>query len=228
LYDIRIVFGAEFILWFGVVLMVEFSKTQERAIRQLNELQKLATNHRLAADGWGEDWQTLIATLLSARTTDKTTIPVAQKLFTRFDSLSKLSNASLSDIEDLIRPVNFYLNKAKYVSNLAKVLVNDYGGRVPHNFDKLVELPGVGRKTANVFLAEFGHDTIGVDTHVTYCSQFLGWTKSKTQASIEGDLKGLFPRKYWGELNWIIVRFGQTYTNRTEKDKILTKIKNLE
>ena len=96
------------------------------AIKQLNELKKMGRAHRLAADGWDEDWKTLVATLMSARTTDKKTIPVAESLFERYENLIKLSNAKLGDVEKLIRGVNFYKTKTKHIIELAKVLVKDY------------------------------------------------------------------------------------------------------
>lgn len=201
--------------------------SSEKAIKQFKEIENLASDLRLAADGWDEDWKTLIATLMSARTTDKKTIPVAEGLFNRFNSLEKLSRAKLEEIESLIRPVNFYRTKSKNILNLANILVKDYNSKVPHDFDKLVELPGVGRKTANVFLAEQGHGTIGVDTHVSFISNKMGWTDSEEQEKVEDDLKKLFPKNIWGELNWVLVRFGQTYKSRDEKMKILDKIKRL-
>jgi len=201
---------------------------KERALRQLKEIEKLAREIRLAADGWPSDWQTLIATLMSARTTDKKTIPVAQELFDKFNTIDKLSKVSFNQVASIIKPVNFYKTKTKHIIELAEILVRDYQGNVPHDFSKLIELPGVGRKTANVFLAELGKGTIGVDTHLSYCSQRLGWTKNKTQEKIEKDLEKLFPKRYWGELNWIVVRFGQTYPNRRIKNEILNKIKKIK
>lgn len=191
-------------------------------------LKEMGRELRLAADGWDEDWKTLIATLMSARTTDKITIPIAERLFDKYDNVDKLSKAKVSDIGNIIRGVNFYKTKARHIKELARILVKDYNSKVPHDFSKLVELPGVGRKTANVFLAEQGHGRIGVDTHLSYCSQYLGWTKNKTQEKIENDLEGLFPERLWGELNWIVVRFGQTYTNRRIKNEILDKVKRMK
>jgi len=199
----------------------------KRAMKQLKELERLGTDKRLAADGWDKDWKCLIATLLSARTLDRTTIPIAEKLFEEFDSVEKLANAPEEEIGKMINGVNFYLNKARYVRALAEKLVKDYSGKVPHDFSKLIELPGVGRKTANVFLAEKGYDAVGVDTHLSYCSQRLGWTKNTNPDKIEEDLKKLFPQSVWRNLNWIVVRFGQTYTNRIEKNKILDSLKRL-
>jgi len=200
---------------------------QKKAIRHFKEIEKLASELRLAADGWNEDWKTLIATLMSARTTDALTIPVAEGLFSKFDTIEKLSKAKIGEIENLIRSVNFYRNKSKYIFQLSKILVKDYNSKVPHNFDKLVELPGVGRKTANVFLAEKGHGTIGVDTHVAWISKQMGWTKSEKQEIVEKDLKELFPEELWGKLNWVLVRFGQTYKSRARKVKILKTIRKL-
>lgn len=199
----------------------------EKVIRQLKELEKLSSSMRLAAEKWNEPWQTLISTIMSARTRDEVTIPVANELFKRYNSPKNLAEAKLKDIQHIIRPVNFYKNKSKNIVNCAKILVKKYDGKPPHNFEELLELPGVGRKTANVFLSEMGKDTIGIDTHVSYLSQKLGWTRSNKPKKMEEDLKKLFPRKYWKEINPTLVRFGKTYTNRRKKDELLEIIRNL-
>jgi endonuclease-3 len=200
----------------------------KRAVKQLNEIKKLAKDLRLAADGWDEDWKTLIATLMSARTTDKITIPMAERLFVKYPNLVRLSKVDVNHIARIIKGVNFYKTKARNISKLSKILVREYNSQVPHNFEKLIELPGIGRKTANVFLAEKGHGRIGVDTHLTYVSNYLGWTKHKEQHKIEADLEQIFPKRLWGKLNWIIVRFGQTYPNRRIKNEILDNIKRMK
>lgn len=200
--------------------------SQEKAIFQYKELKKLGKEKRLAADDWKEDWQCLIAILMSARTRDSITIPIAEKLFAKY-SLNKIANAREEKIAEIVHGVNFYKGKAKRIVELAGVLISKYGGKVPHDFSKLVELPGIGRKTANVFLAEKGHGTIGVDTHVDYISHYLGWTNGKTQREVEEDLKKIFPEKMWGDLNWVLVRFGQTYTSRKEKNGLLDEIKKI-
>ena len=201
---------------------------REIALRQFREIEKLAGNPRLAAEGWKEDWKTLIATLMSARTTDKITIPIAEGLFLKYGNITKLSKASIGDIGKLIRGVNFYKTKARNISNLAKILVRDYNSKVLHDFLKLIELPGVGRKTANVFLAEKGHGRIGVDTHLLWISQQMGWTKNEKQELVEKDLENLFPEHLWGELNQALVSFGQTYTNRRVKKEMLEGIKKIK
>ncbi len=200
----------------------------QKELKQLKELRKQGKSMRLAAESWKSDYQILISTVLSARTRDEKTIPVAGELFKMYYTAEKLSRARLSDVQGIIRPVNFYRNKSKNIINCARVLVKTYGGKVPHDFEKLVLLPGVGRKTANVFLSEVGHDEIGIDTHVSYISRKLGWTSHQTQEKIEQDLKNLFPKKYWGNVNSTLVRFGKTFTSRKKKDEILERIKRVK
>jgi len=203
-------------------------KNQEKAIRQLNEIKKLAGNLRLAADGWDEDWKILIATLMSARTTDRITIPIAERLFDKYEGVRKLSRAKVSDIGKIIRGVNFYRTKSRNISALSKILVKEYNSKVPYDFENLIELPGIGRKTANVFLAEKGFDRIGIDTHCQWISKQMGWTKSDKQEVVEKDLEELFPKRMWGDINWILVRFGQTYRGRREKKEILGRIRKIK
>ncbi|MBX4196298.1 endonuclease III [Candidatus Pacearchaeota archaeon] len=197
----------------------------QRALKQLTEIKKLGGDMRLAAEEWKSPWQTLIAIILSARTRDEVTIEVCKKLFAQYPDAKSLASASVSQIESMIKSVNFYRNKTKSIINCSRIIFQDYGGSVPHDFEKLIDLPGVGRKTANVFLAEFDHDAIGVDTHVSYISQKLGWVKSSHPHKIEQELKQLFPSSYWGKLNLYLVRFGKEYTSRKKKDELLEKIK---
>ena len=198
---------------------------QKLALKQLKLLDKYGKNMRLAAEKWSNEFQTLISIILSARTKDETTIKVGTALFKKYGTAKKLSKAKLKEIEKIIKPVNFYKNKSKNIINCAKILVKNYKSKIPESFDELLKLPGVGRKTANVFLAEKGKDAIGVDTHVSYISQKLGWTKNKNPHKIEKDLEALFPKKYWNKINETLVRFGKTYTSRKEKDWILGEIK---
>lgn len=200
---------------------MEFNK----ALKQLNLLDKYGKNMHLAAESWNSQFQTLISIILSARTRDETTIKISKELFKRYPTPEKLSNAKIKEIQKIIRPVNFYKNKSKNILNCAKILIKKYNSKIPESIDELIKLPGVGRKTANVFLAETGKDAIGVDTHVNYISQKLGWTKHKKPEKIEKDLETLFPKRYWNKINQILVRFGKTYLSRKEKDKILEEIK---
>jgi len=197
------------------------------AIRQLNKLKKLVDSQagvgRLAAEGWKEEWKCLVATMLSAQTKDTTTIVVSEKLFKKYSSPKKLGAAKVSEIEKSIRSVNYYKTKAKHIKETAKMISKN---GLPGTVEELVKFPGVGRKTANVFLAEArGVGAIGVDTHVSRLSQKLGWTKNKTPEKIEKDLENLFPKKYWNSVNYILVRFGQTFgRSRKKEDTLLEEI----
>ena len=200
---------------------------QKTALKQLKILAKKPKEMRLAAESWSSDFQILISTVMSARTRDETTIPVAEKLFKKYPNSKKLSRAKLSEIQKTIRPVNFFRNKSKNIIACAKKIESDFKGKVPKTIESLISLPGVGRKTANVFLSEIGKPGIGVDTHVSYISQKLGWTKNKNPHKIEKDLKELFPEKYWSIVNSTLVRFGKTHTSRKQKDKILEEVRRV-
>ena len=197
----------------------------KKAIQQLKEIKKLRGDMRLAAENWASDFQTLISTILSARTLDETTIRVSNELFSKYPDAKSLSKAKIPEIEKIINPINFYRNKSRNLSNCAKMLLREFQGEVPKDYDKLVLLPGVGGKTANVVLSEMGQDAIAVDTHVYYISRYLNWTKGNKPEIVERDLMNLFPKIYWKKLNPILVRFGKKYTSRKEKDKLLDKIK---
>ncbi len=194
------------------------------ALNHLKILSERSKRMRLAAESWKSNFHTLISTILSARTRDETTILVAGKLFREYPNPKKLATAKISDIEKIIRPVNFYKNKSRNIIACAKKIVFEFNEKIPSDFEKLISLPGVGRKTANVFLSEIGDEAIGVDTHVSYISQKLGWTKNKNPHKIEADLKKLFEKKHWSRINSTLVRFGKTHTSRKEKNKILGEI----
>ncbi|MEK6891009.1 MAG: endonuclease III [Nanoarchaeota archaeon] len=200
---------------------------QITALKQLSQLKKLGGNMRLAAENWNSKFQTLISTILSARSLDETTIKYSIILFKKYPNAEKLSKAKISDVEKIIRPINFYRNKSRNIINCAKKIVEECNSKVPMDFNKLIELSGVGRKTANVFLSEYGGNNVGVDTHLAYISRYLGWTKNKNPHKIEQDLLKLFPKSYWASLNPITVKFGKKYTSRKEKNNLLDEIKNI-
>lgn len=200
---------------------------QSTALKQLSRMRKLSKKFRLAGQGWKNDFQHLIAIILSARTRDETTILVCNDLFKRFPNPKKLSKAKTSDVERIIKKVNFYKNKSKSIIQCSRSLLEKFHGKVPRKIEELITLPGVGRKTANVFLSERGEKGIGVDTHVFYISRYLGWTKSKDPHKVEEELKSLFQKKYWNKINPTLVQFGKTYTSRREKDKLLSEIRKI-
>ncbi len=200
----------------------------QTAITQFKKINKLKGDMRLAAEAWRTPFQTLISTILSARSLDETTIKVCKILFKKYPNAKALAKAKSSDIQKIIRPINFYRNKTKSITNCAKVLQEKYKGKIPNDYNKLIELPGVGSKTANVFLSEQGIHAIGVDTHIYYISRHLGWSKSNKPEGVEEDLRKLFPKSYWIKLNPTLVRFGKKYTSRREKNELLDEINILK
>ncbi|MDD3083450.1 MAG: hypothetical protein PHP82_00315 [Candidatus ainarchaeum sp.] len=201
---------------------------KKKVLLQLEFLRKKSLKMRLAAEEWDSDWKILVSIIMSAQSRDETTIIVANSLFKKYSTLKKLSKANYFDVLKVFKSLNYNKTKAKNVINCAKILLKDYDCKVPMDFNKLINLPGVGRKTANVFLSEKGKDTIGVDTHLSYVSQYLNWSKHKNPVVIERDLKNLFPKNYWRLVNPVVVRFGKSYTNRKEKNKILDCIKKIK
>jgi len=179
---------------------------------------------RLAAEGWGEDWQTLVAIMLSAQTRDTKTVVVCEDLFGRYKEVGDLASASIEEIEDSIKSVNFYKTKARNVKGACGMIVGD--GFIGESVEELVRLPGVGRKTANVYLVAVKKAVaIGVDTHVGRIARKLGWTKEKDPNKVERDLMRLFPKRYWNSINWILVRFGQGVgRSRGREDLVLGEV----
>lgn len=179
---------------------------------------------RLAGDDWKNDWQTLIAVMLSAQTRDETTIPVAESLFNKYPRLSDLANAKKTEIVKTISRVNFKNTKAKNISETAKKLQNRYNGKVPDDLNELIKLPGVGRKTANLVLSEiYGIEGICVDTHVHRISNVLEFVKTKTPTETEFELMKIVPKEKWSNINRILVLWGKEVPGRN-KEKLLNKI----
>lgn len=140
----------------------------------------------------------LVATVLSAQCTDVRVNQVTPALFAKYRTAKDYAEAPLEDLEEMIRPTGFFHNKAKSIKALCQKLVENYGGEVPASLEELVQLPGIGRKTANVILGNaFGVPGIFVDTHLGRVSQRLGLTKHKDPVKIEFDLMPLIPRERW-------------------------------
>jgi len=183
---------------------------------------------RLAGDAWPENWQTLVATIMSAQTRDEVTIPVAENLFERYKTVDELANAKYRDVLETIRRVNFSKTKAKNVIASARMLIEKYGGKVPDSVEALVELPGVGRKTANLVVAEcHAKEGICVDTHVHRISNVLGIVKTKNPTETEYALMEIVPRRYWSRINRLFVLWGKSVRGRDRKKIMLELDKKL-
>ncbi|HDM79476.1 MAG TPA: endonuclease III [Deltaproteobacteria bacterium] len=152
----------------------------------------------------------LVSCVLSLRTKDEVTSAASARLFARANSPEELLSVPVTELECLIYPVGFYKTKAKNLHRICEQLLERFDGKVPADFDLLVSLPGVGRKTANLVLSKgFGVPAICVDTHVHRISNRLGWISTKTPEQTEKELKKLLPREYWIEINDLLVPFGQ-------------------
>ncbi len=143
-------------------------------------------------------FELLVATVLSAQTTDRVVNRVTPALFGRYPGPKALAAANVSDLEEILRPTGFFHRKALHVRELAAALLQKFDGRVPDRMDDLVSLPGVGRKTASVVLAQAFHKpAIFVDTHVGRVCRRLGWTRSNDPEKIEQTLSELLPQDRW-------------------------------
>lgn len=155
--------------------------------------------------------QILIATILSAQSTDKKVNEITPTLFEKYPTAEKLAGAPRDKIEEIIRPTGFFRNKAKSIQGAAQKIKDDFGGEVPAAMEELLTLPGVARKTANIVLSSAFHKAVGiaVDTHVKRLSQRLGFSKENNPDKIEQDLMHIVPEEEWLHFNYMLVNFGR-------------------
>ncbi|ACK73543.1 endonuclease III [Gloeothece citriformis PCC 7424] len=173
--------------------------------------------------------QLLVATILSAQCTDERVNQVTPNLFARFPDASSLANAPREDLEILIRSTGFYRNKAKNIQGACQKIVSEFGGEVPQQMEKLLSLPGVARKTANVVLAHgFGIiQGVTVDTHVKRLSGRLGLTKETDPIKIERDLMTLLPQPDWENFSIRIIYHGRAVCKARKPDCDRCKLAHL-
>jgi len=153
----------------------------------------------------------LVSCLLSLRTKDIISLPVSRKLFRFARMPQEILDLSPERLQNIIYPTGFYKNKARTLRQVSEVLIRDFGGSVPDSERSLLSLPGVGRKTANLVLGEvFGIPAICVDTHVHRICNRLGLVNSKTPEQTEQLLQKILPKKYWIEINRLLVMWGQS------------------
>ncbi|MDD4793766.1 MAG: endonuclease III [Dehalococcoidales bacterium] len=153
----------------------------------------------------------LIATILSAQCTDVTVNKTTPVLFARYSSALDYAGADTQELENIIHSCGFYRNKAKSIQGAARVILEKYAGNVPDTMEKMLELPGVARKTANVVLYNaFGKEEgIAVDTHVKRLSRLLGLSTQNDPERIEKDLMALVPRGQWGHITYLLIEHGR-------------------
>jgi len=160
---------------------------------------------------WSNPLELLVATILSAQTTDVQVNQITESLFTKYRTAEDYADSIPDELEDDIRPTGFYRNKARSLRAMARALVEEYGGEVPRTMSDLVALPGVGRKTANVVLGNaFGtNEGIVVDTHVRRVSGRLGLTESQDPVKIEQELMRLIPEEDWTIFSHLLILHGR-------------------
>ncbi|MBN2042807.1 MAG: endonuclease III [Candidatus Aenigmarchaeota archaeon] len=159
--------------------------------------------------------ETLVATILSAQCTDARVNIVTKDLFRKYRTVRDYAKADIKEFERDIHSTGFYHNKAKNIINAAKMIISDFGGKVPDTMDGLLHLPGVARKTANIVLSHgFGKiDGIAVDTHVSRLSQRIGLSENKDPDKIERDLMLSIPKEHWYKINYILIMHGRKICN---------------
>lgn len=182
---------------------------RRRARSILNRLTELYPEISTALR-YTDPWQLLVATVLSAQTTDEMVNRVTPTLFERWPAVDDLANASPEEVEAVVHPTGFFRQKTEAIISLSQDLVEFHDGRVPDDLDKLVTLRGVGRKTASVVLAEaFGQPAIAVDTHVNRVTRRLGLTETTNAVKVEAELRALYPRSRWSGVSMRFIQFGR-------------------
>lgn len=158
----------------------------------------------------GNNYQLLVSVILSAQCTDKRVNLITKDLFKKYPTVQKMAAANLIELENEIRSCGFYHNKAKNILNACKEIVEKHSGEIPNDFETLLSLSGVGRKTANVIMSvAFGKDAIAVDTHVFRVSKRLNLANAKTPNQVEFQLREIIDKKYWSEMHYLMVLFGR-------------------
>lgn len=160
---------------------------------------------------YSNDYELLISIMLSAQSTDKRVNKVTSILFDKYKSLEALNEAKIDDLENIIRSVGSFRKKSQYIKDIASTLITKYNGVVPRNHDLLVEINGIGRKTANVFLSEYYNEPyIAVDTHVSRVSKRLGLARMNDDVlTIEKKLQKRFDKSLWAKRHLQMVLFGR-------------------
>lgn len=177
---------------------------------------------------YSKDYELVIAVMLSAQTTDKAVNNVTKVLFSKYKTLEELNNASLKEIENIIKPLGLYQNKAKNIKGITSKLIVDFNGIVPSNKDDLQTLPGIGNKSAGVIRAEvFKIPDLPVDTHILRISKRLGVASPDARPIIvENNLRKLLPKNEWISAHHKLIFFGRYFCTAKNPNCKECKIKN--
>lgn len=183
-----------------------------KACEILKVLKKLFPNPKTILN-YTTPFELLVAVILSARNTDKKVNEVTGKLFRKYKKINDYSNADLNELEKDLSKLGLFRQKAKFIQNTATIIIDKYKGEIPRTMNELTNLPGVGRKTANIILGNVYkvYEGIAVDTHVARLSKLFGLTKNKTPEKIEQDLMKLLPKDEWFDFTNRMITYGRKY-----------------
>ncbi len=184
--------------------------SRQRANRILERLRQEYPRAKVALK-YSNPWELLVATILSAQTTDKKVNEVTRDLFRKYPTIFDYAKTPLDQFEQDIKTIGIYRNKAKYIKSAASQIIEKYGAEVPSNMKELLTLPGVARKTANIVLGNAYNvvEGIAVDTHVKRLAVRLGLSKQKDPDKIEQDLMDVFHREDWFSINYLLISHGR-------------------
>lgn len=183
---------------------------------------------QLQAEESGDPFKILIGTILSSRTRDENTTKVVKTLFKRFRNAKELAEGNIEEVKQIIHSIGFYNVKAKRITEVSQLIVKRFDGKVPNSIEKLLELPGVGRKTANcVLVYGFNIPAIPVDIHVHRISNRIGLVNTKTPEKTEIELSNIIDRRYWLKLNNTFVMYGQNVCLPVTPNCKLCKLKKI-
>ena len=192
-------------------MIQSFIQKQKRASKTLQILEKHNPKARIALK-YGGPIQLLAAVMLSAQCTDKKVNEVTAELFKKYKTVDDFARADATTLEKEIKPAGFYRAKAKNIIAAAKMIRDKFGGKLQRTIEEITQLPGVGRKTANIVLGNAYEivEGVAVDTHVRRLAQHFGWTKENNPDKIEQDLMRLWPKKYWLKGTYLLQNYGRT------------------
>ncbi len=197
------------------------------ANRLLLEVKKIFPNARTELVNWSTPFQFLVCIVLSAQTTDRQVNKVTGELFSKYPTAKKLSEAKLNDIKDTVRGINYFNTKARHIVEIAKVLDIEYQGEPPKSLSALLKLPGVGYKTANVFLNDLykANQGIAVDTHVLRVARSYGLTKNTDPTKVSHDLEKIYRKEDWYLVNSLFVLYGRYIlkAKKPDMEKVVLK-----
>ena len=190
--------------------MASLWERKKRAAKIVSSLRRMFPEAGIVLK-YSNNWELLVAVILSAQCTDKKVNEVTEKLFKKYQTLNDYITADQKEFEQDIKPTGFYRNKAKNILAAAKMVKEKFGGKVPRTMEEMLRLPGVARKTANVVLGNaYGIvEGIAVDAHVMRLSQKLGLSQHKDPVKIERDLMELVPKKDWFFLTYGLIEYGR-------------------